>query len=1016
MQPGISPAALVTCVGVTNVFVATNAPGYGPVSWNPSGALSGNTRTNRVVFASGGSYTVTASYGGCDAQASVTAVAVDTLTADSTDLCRNGTVIYTATTTPPGYENYLSWGGEAAAGSGAKRTNSYSTPGPHLVSVSCGTSGKLFTNIVYAINVIPSSQTLLADATTPAAYSLTNSYGLANWSVSPSGPSISGSPGTNVTISPGSVGTNFAVIATSSGLSSCLGTAALQVVQVRFSTNALTLCEGSSGMLTMRVTPASFLGQITLDTVTNQTTGTANTHASVSADGTGTNLTVTGTTAGTVWLRARLGNSIYIGPAIKIARITTPTNAWYVKAGGNATFGIGILPGDASATCTSANPAIATASLSGTNVTVTGVAPGTTQVLLGVGTNAACAMKNVTVVRVQFSTNTAVVCSSNSVTVGFLVEPPGVPVSFVVANSNIVNISVSGTNLTVMGKSAGSTVVSAKIEPLELGSLTAWAVVVEFPTNAFVPRGGTVPVAVKISPQVLSSQITFASQNTSIATVTASGNPPRANVTGRTNGTTQITAQMGANALCATMPVSVVDVASVEWVQLSSPLDSNPNPRGGLRIFPDRSSPTNATPQNRVRLRAALSAPLQGVLIYFKAFDVDDPSTNIVIDPNGDRGGDNNGTLAFNSSMETSRNTDSNGVAVVDLEVTMQPGDNFRVGASVAKTDLDQLTDDTVPAGNSAPTNTPAKFTDMLTVWRRLWIERDSMTMVTNNFVSARVVGVTTNMSSGAGTFDRVQLDVTLPDDEDVFEGGTLTIAALSKTLVIYGNSDNPLFADTVSVPAGSFSAADVAFIATNHPSAVLHDDDNDFLLPHYPVGGTLLISAFAEAYILPVYADAYNIRTSIPFQPNTGLKGTFFDIDDAQDFESSSDCWITLVVGCFQPAKGEDADPDGISPVTHFTIKSDSGSTTGASPTLAVGGGFNVSAIFLEVIDDMFRTLGNSTLTDEAHTVVHEIGHTAGANGLGHQKEGIMRDAAPKGETSFNAISIRHFRTITTW
>ena len=114
VQPGISPAALITCVGVTNVFVATNAPGYGPVSWSPSGALSGNARTNRVVFASGGSFTVTATYGGCDVQASVTAVAVNTLTADSTDLCRSGTVIYTATTTPAGYENYLSWGGEAS--------------------------------------------------------------------------------------------------------------------------------------------------------------------------------------------------------------------------------------------------------------------------------------------------------------------------------------------------------------------------------------------------------------------------------------------------------------------------------------------------------------------------------------------------------------------------------------------------------------------------------------------------------------------------------------------------------------------------------------------------------------------------------------------------------------------------------------------------------------------------------------------------------------------------------------
>ena len=557
VQPGISPAALITCVGVTNVFVATNAPGYGPVSWSPSGALSGNARMNRVMFASGGSFTVTATYGGCSAQATVTAVAVDTLTADSTHLCRNGTVIYTATTTPPGYENYLSWGGEAAAGGGAKRTNSYSTPGPHLVSVSCGTSAKLFTNIVYAVNVIPSTQTLLADATTPAAYSLTNSYGLANWSVSPSGPSISGSPGTSVTIGPGSEGGNFAVIATSVGLSSCLGTAALQVVQVRFSANALNICEGSSGLVTMRVTPASYLGQITFDTVTNQTTGGTNTHASVSVDGTGTNLTVSGTIAGTVWLRARLGSSIYLGPAIKIARVNFSTNDWYVKSGGSSIFGITVLPSDASITCTSANPAIATVSVSGTNVTVTGVSPGTTQIFAQAGTNQPCAVKEVTVVSVKFSTNSMVLCNGNSLSLTASIQPPATPVTFSTENPSIVTLGIAGTNLTVTALAVGTTLVTAKVGGTILDSLVVWSITVTFPTNSvFAPQGGSVTIMPSVVPQLLASKIDFATTDPSIATVSAAGLPPRLTITALTNGTTQITAKAGTNQLCASKSVT----------------------------------------------------------------------------------------------------------------------------------------------------------------------------------------------------------------------------------------------------------------------------------------------------------------------------------------------------------------------------------------------------------------------------------------------------------------------------
>ena len=72
---------------------------------------------------------------------------------------------------------------------------------------------------------------------------------------------------------------------------------------------------------------------------------------------------------------------------------------------------------------------------------------------------------------------------------------------------------------------------------------------------------------------------------------------------------------------------------------------------------------------------AALSAPLQGVPIYFKVYDVDDPSTNVVIDPNGVRGADNNGSpqsgaFVTSGSRETSATTDTNGVAVADFDAT----------------------------------------------------------------------------------------------------------------------------------------------------------------------------------------------------------------------------------------------------------------------------------------------------------------------------------------------------------
>ena len=159
VKPGISPGALTTCVGVANTFVLTNSAGTGAVMWSESGTLTGNGRTNVLAFDSAGVKTLTATYAGCSATSAVVVVGVASLTANATNFCGGGTVIYTAASTPAGYESQLSWGGETLSGGGAKRTNTYSTIGPHVVSVSCGTSVKYATNIVYRMDIAQASAT-----------------------------------------------------------------------------------------------------------------------------------------------------------------------------------------------------------------------------------------------------------------------------------------------------------------------------------------------------------------------------------------------------------------------------------------------------------------------------------------------------------------------------------------------------------------------------------------------------------------------------------------------------------------------------------------------------------------------------------------------------------------------------------------------------------------------------------------------------------------------------------------
>ncbi|MBX3297783.1 MAG: hypothetical protein KF762_18960 [Acidobacteria bacterium] len=128
------------------------------------------------------------------------------------------------------------------------------------------------------------------------------------------------------------------------------------------------------------------------------------------------------------------------------------------------------------------------------------------------------------------------------------------------------------------------------------------------------------------------------------------------------------------------------------------PIDANPNAGGGLRIFPDKKTPNETVDRRRIRVKAQYSQMTAGIRIYFRNFDVDDPSADTApIDANDNpsvkAGNDNRGNVDGNSSTKAgvltapsgssgcqtyssglSCLTDSSGIATVDFVVTMQPG------------------------------------------------------------------------------------------------------------------------------------------------------------------------------------------------------------------------------------------------------------------------------------------------------------------------------------------------------
>ena len=137
-----------------------------------------------------------------------------------------------------------------------------------------------------------------------------------------------------------------------------------------------------------------------------------------------------------------------------------------------------------------------------------------------------------------------------------------------------------------------------------------------------------------------------------------------------------------------------------------------------MRIFTNDDIPDDPVDRRKVRVKAQYYQPTAGVRIYFRNFDVDDPSADVApIDINDTTtlmvGNDNNGNVdgtvatrggvlvvpaagqpnpydcqpfSNTNASGVSCITDVNGLTKVDFTVTMQPGDNFAVVAGPDET------------------------------------------------------------------------------------------------------------------------------------------------------------------------------------------------------------------------------------------------------------------------------------------------------------------------------------------
>jgi hypothetical protein len=493
------------------------------------------------------------------------------------------------------------------------------------------------------------------------------------------------------------------------------------------------------------------------------------------------------------------------------------------------------------------------------------------------------------------------------------------------------------------------------------------------------------------------------------------------------------------------LPEPTPNVTSVIFEQVNSPLDCpNNNCSDGKRIFPDKISPSdNMVNRKLVKVKAVISSPATDITkptVSFKAFDVDDPSSDSIIDPNGNSGNDNRpsglpGTLSDDPAQAGSFSSITIPVPIgtsevsAYLTVTMQPGNNVRIAASTNFDDIIGVTIDGTglkdAQGNSLPT-IKIKRTELLTTWRKLHIEVDSMGAVTGNKVEG-TFPANKKIGNGTKTLDLSPSPSSLEPNR--FENGRIKIGNKFYPIIASNPTANPpVNANTVNTVTifnnqGTFSitAGDMFTLyddddmnnndGTNLDGDTLPSPGEDVPMPDICLmqgenmpswsncavqgnGDNPATNVFASAYIRPIY-DIGDNNNSVSFVGNVSADTgaavrNLFDFDQIST-ETDTEFWTAYLLGGYQHTIAEDEDPE-IEPA---------GSTLGITDDNTVG-----SVVFMEVNGpkECPEQIIDCSI---AATSVHEISHLLNTDdGDGGIIDGI--------NLSFSPTSLAKMRTAT--
>jgi hypothetical protein len=388
--------------------------------------------------------------------------------------------------------------------------------------------------------------------------------------------------------------------------------------------------------------------------------------------------------------------------------------------------------------------------------------------------------------------------------------------------------------------------------------------------------------------------------------------------------------------------------------------------------------------------------------------------------------------------------------------VGIQPGNNYRVAvvvtpanatASISLADLQVAnatatsyvswdSDQQVPAAEFGGVLSP-----LLTVWRKLHVEQDSMPAPSDdhtnnpqrNFETGTIVDAPASVAGSSPAQYKFHLDVDLSGGNNRFEGGRILIADKLYDVVrnenrVFGGDEITILDDPANpITAISGGAAGKAFYLTDDDGRYLDPGVND--LPRTDLVTDAVRAKFVPAYI-EVDTAVANATVSVPFILNVPADQ---NTDLNKNVPTSDAYWACRVIAAFQQAVVEDGDPMG------------EGLTDGGTRRHS-----GDSYIYLETIREPFKdalivTHPTNQFDVDGRTnalqrlpmrreeiVAHEIGHNP-QNDLTHDivhgsfvttpdhaENGLMSEGADAGDgavrASFSPLTIHRFRESKKW